>query len=134
MRPSDVDMVHIDAYQRISIQVDSIVLLTSYKLGNATESGQLSRTDTSDEHRNNLHRTQSVYESIRFAHHGHRDSSQEPQIPPGGLHQQAGVLTQRVEGVEHLHHHQHRHRDGGRPPVCEYGARVGVRALRAALE
>ena len=80
------------------------------------------------------HKVQAAARAQAGAHHGDSDGGKEPQVAPGGLSQQAGVLAQRVEGVEHLHHHQHRHGDGGRPPVREDGAGVRLGALSATLE
>ena len=41
-------------------------------------------------------------------HHTDGDGCNQPHVGPGGHGQQAVVLTQRVQGVEHLHGHNDR--------------------------
>mmetsp|Transcript_35412 Transcript_35412/g.67769 ORF Transcript_35412/g.67769 Transcript_35412/m.67769 type:complete len:286 (-) Transcript_35412:2175-3032(-) len=66
--------------------------------------------------------------------HGQGDGGHEPGVAPGRSGQKAVVLAERVQSIEHLHHHQHRHADGARAAVVENLAGVGVLALDARVE
>mmetsp|Transcript_20315 Transcript_20315/g.61217 ORF Transcript_20315/g.61217 Transcript_20315/m.61217 type:complete len:242 (-) Transcript_20315:1767-2492(-) len=66
--------------------------------------------------------------------HGHADGPEQPQVAPGRELHQARVLGQRVEGIEHLHHHQNCHGNGPWPPIQEDVAVVALLPSFAALE